>query len=196
MSCESPEYPIVLMSTKTATKDGRKSTILFDTGPEEEVWERNVKRLNPDLASIDTIILSHWHRDHSGGMIKAVRMIREAKHLAGLADALVVDLQPARPDYRGFQAPTCIVSLEADPSFEEMKEAGAKLKTDDTTHLTRENMFLVSGEIPRVTTYELGNRYGKRFLKAENRWIDDTQMIDERFLMCKLKGEESLLKET
>jgi 7,8-dihydropterin-6-yl-methyl-4-(beta-D-ribofuranosyl)aminobenzene 5'-phosphate synthase len=54
------------MFSKTATKDGRKSTVLFDTGPEEDVWERNVKRLNPDLSSIDTIVLSHWHRDHSG----------------------------------------------------------------------------------------------------------------------------------
>jgi len=54
------------MAFETATKDGRKSTILFDTGPEEDVWERNVKRLKPDLSSIDTIVLSHWHRDHSG----------------------------------------------------------------------------------------------------------------------------------
>jgi 7,8-dihydropterin-6-yl-methyl-4-(beta-D-ribofuranosyl)aminobenzene 5'-phosphate synthase len=40
--------------------------MLFDTGPEEDVWERNVNRLRPDLSSIELIHLSHWHRDHSG----------------------------------------------------------------------------------------------------------------------------------
>jgi len=43
--------------------------MLFDTGPEEDVWERNVKRLRPDLSSIELIHLSHWHRDHSGNIL-------------------------------------------------------------------------------------------------------------------------------
>ena len=41
-------------------------TMLFDTAPEEAIWELNVGRLQPDLAAIDLIHLSHWHRDHSG----------------------------------------------------------------------------------------------------------------------------------
>jgi 7,8-dihydropterin-6-yl-methyl-4-(beta-D-ribofuranosyl)aminobenzene 5'-phosphate synthase len=43
-----------------------RRTVLFDTGPEELLWELNAKRLDPDLASIEVIHLSHWHRDHSG----------------------------------------------------------------------------------------------------------------------------------
>lgn len=41
-------------------------SVLFDVGPEEDIWERNVKRLRPDLASVEVVQLSHWHRDHSG----------------------------------------------------------------------------------------------------------------------------------
>jgi 7,8-dihydropterin-6-yl-methyl-4-(beta-D-ribofuranosyl)aminobenzene 5'-phosphate synthase len=120
-------------------------------------------------------------------MLKAIHMITEAKRLANLPDPVVVDLHSARPDYRGFQAPTCIVSLEADPSFEEVMALGAKLVKADVAHAPMGNMFLVSGEIPRVTSYELGIRWGKRFIKAESKWIDDTLMLDERFLMCNLK---------
>jgi len=40
--------------------------MLFDTGPEEDFWEMNAKRLGLDLSQIDIIHLSHWHRDHSG----------------------------------------------------------------------------------------------------------------------------------
>lgn len=51
---------------QTATKGDKKHAVLFDAGPEEDAWERNVKRLKPDLASVEVIQLSHWHRDHSG----------------------------------------------------------------------------------------------------------------------------------
>lgn len=51
--------------------------MLFDAGPEEDAWERNVRRLRPDLASIEVIQLSHWHRDHSGGC--SIRMITKKK---------------------------------------------------------------------------------------------------------------------
>jgi 7,8-dihydropterin-6-yl-methyl-4-(beta-D-ribofuranosyl)aminobenzene 5'-phosphate synthase len=53
-------------SFQTAVKGETRRTLLFDTGPEEDIWERNVKRLKPNLAAIDRIHLSHWHRDHSG----------------------------------------------------------------------------------------------------------------------------------
>jgi 7,8-dihydropterin-6-yl-methyl-4-(beta-D-ribofuranosyl)aminobenzene 5'-phosphate synthase len=55
-----------LMFSKTATKDGVQRTVLFDTGPEEAIWKMNANRLKPDLSKIDLVMLSHWHRDHSG----------------------------------------------------------------------------------------------------------------------------------
>lgn len=55
-----------LMPSQTAIKGDKRHTMLFDTGPEEDVWERNVKRLRPEISSIELIHLSHWHRDHSG----------------------------------------------------------------------------------------------------------------------------------
>lgn len=56
----------VFCLVKTATKGDVKHSVLFDTGPEEEAWERNVKRLRADLSRVELIQLSHWHRDHSG----------------------------------------------------------------------------------------------------------------------------------
>lgn len=51
---------------QTATKEGVKHTMMFDAGPEGQAWEKNARRLGVDLASIERIQLSHWHRDHSG----------------------------------------------------------------------------------------------------------------------------------
>lgn len=67
------------------------------------MWERNVKRLAPDLSSIEVIQLSHWHPDHSGGMLKAISMIQAAKKEESIPTPVIVDLHPSRPDYHSIQ---------------------------------------------------------------------------------------------
>lgn len=42
--------------------------ILFDTGNDPEIFERNVKAKGVDLAKLDFVIMSHRHGDHMGGM--------------------------------------------------------------------------------------------------------------------------------
>ena len=80
-------------------------TMLFDVGPYGDVWVDNADRLGVDLAAIDTILLSHWHWDHSGGLPVAVEAITAARRAAGSADPVVVDVHPDRPDQRGIQSP-------------------------------------------------------------------------------------------
>ena len=176
----------------TGVKDGQRHSILFDTGPEEHVWERNAQRLKAEIGRIEAVQLSHWHRDHSGGMLKVLEMIHEAKKKKGgkLASTPVqVDLHPVRPDYRGMQPPGFpVVSLEADPTFEEIAEVHGEVKKNDQPHTVLDDMFLVSGEIPRVTSYEKGLKFGVRYDASKGEWSEDTEMADERFLMCKIKG--------
>lgn len=173
----------------TGVKGEERRTILFDTGPEEHSWERNVKRLRADISQIELIQLSHYHRDHSGGMLKALDMIQQAREEKRCVPRkAIVDLHPGRPEYRGFQPPGYpIVSLEADPTFEALEHAGGTVHTSDRPHSVLDNMFLVSGEIPRVTSYEQGLKFGVRF--ENDAWVPDETMKDERLLMCKLKGE-------
>ncbi|CDL81620.1 MBL fold metallo-hydrolase [Xenorhabdus szentirmaii] len=44
-----------------------KHTILFDTGPDRSFID-NAKKLNIDLSSVTTVIISHGHFDHCGGL--------------------------------------------------------------------------------------------------------------------------------
>lgn len=177
----------------TATKGDEKHTMLFDTGPEESAWERNATRLRADISSIEHIHLSHWHRDHSGGMLEAIRMINAAKIQPG-ADikphGVTVDLHPDRPDYRGMVTPTgSIVSLEADPTFGDIESAGGIVQKYDKLHTVLGGLFLASGKIPRETPYEVGIRGGLRFVKETGAWISDEAIVDERMVICNLKGK-------
>jgi 7,8-dihydropterin-6-yl-methyl-4-(beta-D-ribofuranosyl)aminobenzene 5'-phosphate synthase len=120
-------------------------------------------------------------------------MIKEAKKAeAAAASGLVVNLHPDRPEYRGLVTGEAPFSLPADPSFEETKTAGATVQTSKETHTVLDNMFLISGEIPRLTPYESGIKHGVRYIGSENKWIKDELIMDERFVMCNIKGSGSL----
>ena len=54
-------------------------TALFDVGPYGDVWLDNVERLGVDVSEIESIFLSHWHADHSGGFPAAVSAIAQAR---------------------------------------------------------------------------------------------------------------------
>ena len=98
-----------------------------------------------------------------------------------------MDIHPDRPAYRGVQA-DCPISLEADPSFEELEAAGGILLKSTQPHTVLDDFFLVSGEIPRKTIYEDGIHGGLRFNKATKQWEEDTLIMEERYVMCNLKG--------
>lgn len=101
---------------------------------------------------------------------------------------VIVDLHPARPDYRGFMVGDEPISMQADPSFAEIESAGGKVETSSEAHTVLDDMFLVSGEIPRVTSYETGVKGGIKFDAKKGEWEKDESISDERFLMCNLKG--------
>lgn len=121
-------------------------------------------------------------------------MIKDAKQVQGGPNDLVVDLHPDRPTYRGIALPNSpgdIISLEADPTFAEMSDAGAVVDAQGESHTVLDDMFLISGEIPRVTSYETGLKHAVRFDPEENDWFSDELIADERFLACNLKGERN-----
>ncbi|MCR5494108.1 MAG: MBL fold metallo-hydrolase [Treponema sp.] len=56
----------------------KKHKILFDTSPSDLVL-KNADFLGIDLTKIDTVILSHGHYDHSGGILSFVEINQNAK---------------------------------------------------------------------------------------------------------------------
>ena len=62
--------------------DGQK--ILFDTGPTAMIT-RNAAALGVDIGSVDRIVLSHGHYDHTGGLQEVLTKILESgKHPDGI----------------------------------------------------------------------------------------------------------------
>lgn len=124
-----------------------------------------------------------------GGMLRAIRMIKEAQEAQGTSNAgVVVDVHPSRPKYRGFQLGEEIISLQADPGFDEMTAAGATVSKNSQPHNLADGMFHVSGMIPRETEYETGLKGAMRLDDGGN-WEKDEEIADERAVTCRVRGE-------
>lgn len=173
----------VLVNARVAD---RVHTVLFDVGPYGDVWLDNAERLGVQLASIETVFLSHWHWDHSGGLPVVVEAIARARRQSGLPP-VSVDVHPDRPDQRGVEvSPGTIVTLPPEPALADLEPAGAVLVQHDRPHLVAGDLVLASGEIPRVTDYETG-------LVGHHSFRDgvgsaDPLIMDERFLAAVVAG--------
>jgi 7,8-dihydropterin-6-yl-methyl-4-(beta-D-ribofuranosyl)aminobenzene 5'-phosphate synthase len=165
----------------------RSHSVLFDVGPYGDVWVDNVERLGIDISSIDTVFLSHWHWDHSGGLPVAIAAVTDARRRAGLDAPVVVDLHPDRPDQRGIKTPAGVIAmLPAEPTFAAMQEAGGRVEVHDEPHLLSEDFFLGSGAIARRTSYETGLEGHHTF--RDERVVADPLIMDERFLAAEVRG--------
>ena len=61
----------------TVSKGEMTHTVLFDAGPEGEVFKRNVSKLKVDLGQVEEVVLSHGHWDHAGGFLMALELIKQ-----------------------------------------------------------------------------------------------------------------------
>ncbi len=160
-------------------------TMLFDVGPYGDVWLDNAERLGVDLAGIETVFLSHWHADHSGGFPTVVAAIADARAAAG-RPAPVVDVHPDRPDQRGILSPAGVfVLLPPEPTFEELAASGGTVERNADPHAVA-GLFYGSGAIDRVTAYETG-LVGHHTFRGEEGEADPL-IMDERFLAAHVRA--------
>ena len=170
----------------TVQRGGARRTMLFDTGPEEYAFERNVTRLGADLAPVEAIMLSHGHWDHAGAMLLALTMIRArngGKEIAFDAHPDMFHTRAVRMPNGGFR------QMEDIPGIGDLTAFGAKVMESREPHGLLDGMIHVSGEIPRVTDYERGYPGQVRRTADGQGWEPDELLIDERWLGIHVKGK-------
>src|SRR5215467_9868409 len=108
----------------TAHRGADSHTVLFDTGPEEYAFERNVTRLGADLGKVESIVLSHGHWDHAGAMLLALGMIRSRNG----GRKVPFYAHPGMFVTRGVRAPNGSMRLMDNvPDVQELSDFGAEV---------------------------------------------------------------------
>ena len=168
----------------TVHRGGTSRTVLFDTGPEDYAFERNVTRLGVDLGTVESIVLSHGHWDHAGAMLLALGMIRGRN--GGRNVPFYV--HPGMFHTRGVRQPSgAIRQMEDVPSIADLTDFGADLVVTKEPQTPLDGLFYVSGEIPRVSGFERG--YPGQMRRTAEGWEPDELLIDERWLAVNVVGK-------
>ncbi len=154
-------------------------TILFDSGPEDRVFEQNVSRLGVDLGAVTEIVLSHGHFDHAAGMLRALQLIRDRNGAKDVRFHAHPDMFRQRATR---QADGGMLPLEAVPSVVALTEYGADVVSTREPQSIAAGMVFVSGEIPRVTPFERGLPGQHRLRLDGSGWEPDELIMDERYI--------------
>jgi len=124
---------------------GCRRRILFDVGPRADSLQRNAERLGIDLSSVDAIVLSHCHFDHTAALSGLLRVLGKEVPVFGHPDLFRPNfvLSPAFMDY----------SMSGENSRQNLESAGARFV------LTRDPLqpfpgIVLTGEVARETPFE------------------------------------------
>lgn len=162
-----------------------RHTVLFDSGPEEQAFERNTMRLGVDLGAVEGIVLSHGHWDHGGGMLKALDLIRRGNG----GKTIPYYAHPGMFCTRARKLPNGRMLPSKDvPSIDALEARGAGVITTTEPQVFLDDMFYVSGEIPRVTPFEQGLA-GHYRRTEDGQWEPDLWLMDERSLAVNVAGK-------
>jgi 7,8-dihydropterin-6-yl-methyl-4-(beta-D-ribofuranosyl)aminobenzene 5'-phosphate synthase len=170
--------------------NGATRTCMFDAGPDPELFETNIRRqsLEREFQGVETIVLSHYHIDHSGGLRSAVPLAARLRRDAGLSP-VVMDLHPDCPVSRGILTTGGYARFAPEnPNFDELERLGAQIHTSREAHAICDGFFGVSGEIKRSTTFETGMQNHHK-MNSAGEWQPDPLISDERFVVAMVRGK-------
>lgn len=169
----------------TVQHQGRRHTVLFDSGPDGYALRRNGRRLGLDFGTIGAAVWSHGHWDHVGGMPTALRLITAARGGAAVPlhvnDGMFVRRAVPAPGGHG------MLPFADIPSPEALEAAGAVLISSPDARTVFNDTFYLSGEVPRITPYEVGLP-GQMAQTADGQWVSDQWLRDERWLAVRVAG--------
>ena len=170
----------------TAHRGATTKTLLFDTGPDADVFRRNVALLKIDLGTVDAMVLSHGHWDHAGAMLAALDLIT-----AGDPKRRVpVHMHPGMFHRRAMRAADGTMRPFADvPSVAKLTEHGGDVVLSSAPQSLLGELFHVSGEIPRLTPFERGLPGQYRQTGPDAVWEPDPLLMDERSVSVSIAGK-------
>jgi 7,8-dihydropterin-6-yl-methyl-4-(beta-D-ribofuranosyl)aminobenzene 5'-phosphate synthase len=173
----------------TARSGSESHTLLFDTGPDEAVFERNAHQLGVDPGAIGAMVLSHGHWDHSGAMPRALQMITLAnggRPVPTYMHPHMFALRATRSRKGTFER------MEPVPGVDVLTANGADVVVTRDEQSVLDDAFYVSGEIPRVSAFERGFP-GQVRQTATGDWEPDEVLPDERFVAVHVAGKGQIV---
>jgi 7,8-dihydropterin-6-yl-methyl-4-(beta-D-ribofuranosyl)aminobenzene 5'-phosphate synthase len=155
----------------------KKVSILFDTGVSADGVVENVKCMGLELGDVEYIVLSHGHYDHFGGLLSVLQTINKPN--------LPVILHEDMFANRGTTNSSGGINLY--PEFPPIEELGSAQVIKTKQPFLIADAILVTGEIPRETSFEKG--FSKQMALRKGTWQPDPLMMDDRAVVFNVSGK-------
>ena len=158
---------------------GKRETILFDTGVTPDGALHNMAVMGIDLSTIQTIVLSHGHTDHTHG-------------LDGFLDKLGKQRMPIllHPDAflkrRIIYKDNSILDLPP-PSLHDLEREGIELLVERGPSFLVNGKLLVTGQIERTTDFEQGLK--NQQAEIDGTWQPDPWVYDDQAIVINVRNK-------
>ena len=179
------EQPLVaehgFCAVLTLHLDGLKRSLLLDSGLDPFAASHNADVLDLDLSYCESVISSHGHIDHAGGLLSLRKKMSTKQGIP-----LVLHEDAFRNRLVKFQDGRTI-DLPA-PNRSLLTKAGYYIVEKDSASLWMSDRVLVTGEIPRTNSFEKGfpNHYSR---VEEGKLEPDPLINDDQAIIMKVKDK-------
>jgi 7,8-dihydropterin-6-yl-methyl-4-(beta-D-ribofuranosyl)aminobenzene 5'-phosphate synthase len=163
----------------TVTRAGAEHRLLFDAGTSPDGVAENMRRMGIDPQSIEVIVCSHGHFDHTMGLDGLARMLGPA--------GLPVLIHPHFWRQRRITLPGREPRELPTTSRPALEGAGFEIIEDRQPSFLFGQSVLITGEVARTTGYEPGFPSQEAFLAGQ--WQPDPLVLDDQALIINVAGK-------
>jgi 7,8-dihydropterin-6-yl-methyl-4-(beta-D-ribofuranosyl)aminobenzene 5'-phosphate synthase len=162
----------------TVTKGEREHRFLFDTGTSPDGVAENLRRLDIDPGSIEAIVCSHGHFDHTTGIDGLIRAVGRASMPVLIHPDFWRRRRMVLPGRDPIELPTT--------SRRALTEAGFDIIEERQPSFLFDGSVLITGEVPRTTGYEPG--FPPQQAWTGGGWEPDPLVLDDQALIINVAG--------
>jgi 7,8-dihydropterin-6-yl-methyl-4-(beta-D-ribofuranosyl)aminobenzene 5'-phosphate synthase len=163
----------------TVRKGERTHRFLFDAGTTPDGVAENLRRLDIDPGSIEAIVCSHGHFDHTTGIDGLIRAVGRANMPVLIHPHFWRRRRLVLPGIEPVEIPTT--------SRRALEDAGFDVIEDVQPSFLFDGSVLVTGEVPRVSGYEPGFPPQQAWLG--DRWQPDPLVLDDQAIVINVRDK-------
>lgn len=163
----------------TTWKDGLKKSMVMDAGYSSVAVPHNISVLGVDLSHVDTMLLSHGHIDHTGGIQSLLALMKKPVKLVMHPSATRFPRYITSNDGSRLCLPHTLDSVL-------LTQCGAKVTKLREPSLQLDSTVLVTGEIPRITAFEQSM---PNSLMQQNGQLVQDPIDDDQALVVNVRGK-------
>ncbi|MGI9665548.1 MAG: MBL fold metallo-hydrolase [Acidimicrobiia bacterium] len=160
-------------------RNGTASRFMFDAGLTPDGVIENLDRMEIDPGTLEVIVLSHGHFDHTGGLDGVIRRLGKTQ--------MPVLIHPEFWNRRRITIPGRDPIELPTTSRSALEGAGFDIVEDRQPSFLFDRSVLVTGEVDRTTQFEPGMP-GQQALR-NGEWVSDEETLDDQALVLNIAGK-------